>query len=148
MSEFVERLFSRVPVRRVPEVVPERNRLGKVLVEPQSSRNGAGYLTHLERVRKPRAVVVALGRKKNLRFVLKPAKRLAMQYPVAVALKIGAQSVFGERTLAPLGVRRLCGVFAQVFGFYLVRYIRITRYVFTYCSTLAVLKNNDTKKPR
>ena len=48
----------------------ERNRLGQVLVQPQRSRNRASYLTDLKRVRQPRAVMVALGRKKNLRFVL------------------------------------------------------------------------------
>jgi hypothetical protein len=72
------------------EVVPERNSLGKVLVKPKRPCNRACDLSNLKRVRKSRAVMVALRRKKNLRFVLEPTKRLTMHDAVAVALKFRA----------------------------------------------------------
>ena len=45
----------------------------------------------LERVREPRAVVVALGRDEHLRLVLEPPERLGVHDPVAVALERRAQ---------------------------------------------------------
>ena len=49
-------------VRRMPEIVPERDSLGQVLVESQAPRNSTGDLTDFERVREPSAVMIALGR--------------------------------------------------------------------------------------
>ena len=55
----VEHLLADVPERRMAEVVAEADRLGEVLVERQRPRDGARDRGHLERVREPRAVVVA-----------------------------------------------------------------------------------------
>ena len=70
IGELIQRALARVTVRRMTEVVPERYRLGKILVEPQTTRYRTRYLADLERVRQPRSVMIALGRKEHLRFVL------------------------------------------------------------------------------
>ena len=70
IGELIQRALARVTVRRMTEVVPERYRLGKILVKPQTTRYRPRYLAHFERVRKPRSVMIALGRKEHLRFVL------------------------------------------------------------------------------
>ena len=51
------------------------------------------HLGHLEGVDEPRAVVVPLGGQKHLRLVGKPAKALAVEDAVPVALEAGAQGV-------------------------------------------------------
>ena len=83
--------------RRVAEVVPERDRLGEVLVEAQRSRDRARDLRDLEGVREARAVVVAFRRKKHLRLVREAPERLAVDDPVAVALEVRAVGVRLER---------------------------------------------------
>ena len=103
-SRAVEHLLADVPERRVPEVVAEPDRLREVLVEPQRARHRARDLRRLERVRQPRAVVVALGRDEDLGLVLEPAERLAVHDPVAVALERRAQPAV---LLAPLAVGRV-----------------------------------------
>ena len=87
----VEHLLADVPERRVPEVVAEADRLDQILVQPQRPRHRARDRRHLQRVRQPRAVVVAARRHEHLRLVRQAAKRLAVHDPVAVALKRRAQ---------------------------------------------------------
>ena len=41
-----------------------------------------------------RAIVIALGSEKHLRFMFQTAKRLTVQDAIAIALKTGAQIVF------------------------------------------------------
>ena len=60
----------------------------------RSARDGARDPGRLERVREPRAVVVALGRDEHLRLVLQP-ERLGVHDPVAIPLERGA--VLGVR---------------------------------------------------
>ena len=55
----VEHLLADVPERRVAEVVAEPDRLDEVLVQRERARDRARDLRDLERVRQPRAVVVA-----------------------------------------------------------------------------------------
>ena len=86
----VEHLLADVAEGRVPEVVPEPDRLGQVLVEAERPRHGARDAAGLERVGEPRAVVVALGRDEHLGLVLEPPERLRVHDPVAVALERGA----------------------------------------------------------
>ena len=120
VREITERTFARVSVRRVAEVVTERDRFGKVLVEPKRARNRAGNLADFQRMRKPRTVMVAFGGKKNLRFVFKSTKRLAMDYSVAVALILGAHRAFLDGNPAPAGFFALRRVRRKVPLFYLV----------------------------
>ena len=77
------------------EVVTEADRLDEILVEAQRPRHRARDLRDLERVRHPRAVVVALGRDEDLRLVLQAAKGLAVHDAVAVALQRRAQRAIG-----------------------------------------------------
>ena len=87
----VDRLLAGVSERRVPEVVAERHRLGQVLVQAQRAGHAAGDARHLQRVREPGAEVVALWGDEHLGLLLEPAKRLAVDDPVAVALEGRAQ---------------------------------------------------------
>ena len=103
----VERLLADVAERRVAEVVPEPDRLGQVLVQPQRPRDGPGDEAGLERVREPRPVVVALGRDEHLRLVLQPPERLRVGDPVAIALKRRPHLAVG------LGDRPIRGVRAR-----------------------------------
>ena len=96
----VERRLARVPEGRVTEVVAESDRLGQVLVQTQRARDRARDAGRLDRVRQPRAVVVALGRDEDLGLVLEPPERLAVHDAVAVALERRAQ-----RALLRLGMQ-------------------------------------------
>ena len=89
--------LARVPERRVPEIVAERDRLGELLVQPQHLGDRARDLRHLERVREPRAVVIAGRREEDLRLVLEPAEGLAVDDAIAIALKRRPDVVFPFR---------------------------------------------------
>ena len=109
--ELVDHAFAGVAERRVPEVVAEGDGFGQLLVQPQHLRDRAGDLRHLERVREPRAVVIAGRREEHLRLVLQPAKRLAVDDAVAIALERRPHVVFGLRTqpAARVGALRRLG---------------------------------------
>ena len=103
-----ERLLAGVAERRVPQVVPERDGLGQVLVQPERPRDGARDLRHLERVGEPGAEVVALGGQEHLRLMRQASERLRVEDLVAVALVVVAQDVGLGRagaTLALVGER-------------------------------------------
>ena len=102
-----------VAERRVAQVVPERDRFGQLLVQVQHLGDGPRDLRHLERVRQPRAVVIAGRREEDLRLVLQAAERLAVDDPVAVALKRRADVVFRLGTLASARVGGLGRLRAQ-----------------------------------
>src|SRR4051794_4986693 len=69
------------------EVVADGDRLGQILVEPQPTRDAARNARGLERVRQPRAEMIALGIDEDLRLEPEAAKRLRVDDAVAVALK-------------------------------------------------------------
>ena len=104
----VQHLLAHVAEGRVPEVVPERDRLGQVLVERQSPGHVAGDPRGLERMREPRAVVITLRRDEHLGLVLQPPEGLGVDDPVAVALErravIGVG--LGLQALRRVGTRR------------------------------------------
>ena len=87
--------------RRMAEIVGQRQRLGQVLVEAQLARDGAGDLRHLQRVRQPRAVVVALVEHEHLRLVGEPPEGRRMQDAVAVALERAARRALGSASRRP-----------------------------------------------
>ena len=60
----------------------------------------ARNLRHLERVREARAVVIAGRREEDLRLVLQPAERLAVDDAIAIALERRPDVVFRLRTQA------------------------------------------------
>ena len=90
-QHLVERLLARMAERRMPEIVAEADRLDEILVQPQRAGDAAGDARRLERVRQPRAEVVALGVDEDLRLVAEPAERLRVDDAVAVALERRAQ---------------------------------------------------------
>ena len=57
--ERTEDPFAGMAKRRVPQVVPKRNRLGQLLVQLQHLRDGSGDLCHFEGVRQAGAIVIA-----------------------------------------------------------------------------------------
>ncbi len=83
----VERLLAGVPERRMAEVVPDCDRLGEVLVQPQRAGDDPRDPGRLERMREPRAEVVASRRHEDLGLVLQPPERLRVHDAVAVALE-------------------------------------------------------------
>ena len=87
----VQHLLADVAEGRVPEVVPQADRLREVLVQAQRTSHGARDRGDLQRVGEARAVVVALGRHEYLCLVLQAPKGLAVHDAVAVALKRRAQ---------------------------------------------------------
>ena len=118
----VEHLLADVAEGRVTEVVPEPDRLGQVLVEPQRPGYGARDRGHLEGVGEARPVVVSSRRDEHLGLVREAAEGLAVDDPVAVALEgrpqravllemgppggVGARGQGREQVLLPLAHAR------------------------------------------
>ena len=99
----VERRLACVPEGRVTEVVAESDGLREILVQTQRARDRARDTGRLDRVRQPRAVVIALGRDEDLGLVLEPPERLAVHDAIAVALERRAErALLGLGTEAPL----------------------------------------------
>ena len=99
-----ERLLPQVSERRVPEVVPERDRLREVLVQPEGARRRPRDLRHVQGVRQPDPIVVALRRQEHLCLVLQAAERLGVHDPVAVPLVDGPEVVVRLLALPALGL--------------------------------------------
>ena len=99
-----QRVLARVAERRVPQVMAERDGLGKIIVEAERPRDGARYLRNLQSMRETRAEMVALRRKEDLRFMRKPPKRFRMEDLVAVALEVVSQEIGIARAVATVGL--------------------------------------------
>ena len=97
--ELVECPLSGVAEGGVAKVVGEADGLGQVLIEPQRPGDGAGDLGDFQRVGQAGAVEVALRREEDLRFLLEPPERLAVEHPVAVPLEHRADGVLFLRPL-------------------------------------------------
>jgi propanediol dehydratase large subunit len=82
----VQRVLAGMAERRVAEVVGQRNGLHQVLVERKRARKRPCDLRHLQAMRQPRAVMVALVINKNLRLMDEPIERGRAHDAVAVAL--------------------------------------------------------------
>ena len=65
----------------------EGERFGEVLVQPERAGNRAGNLGDFQRVRQPRAEMIALMGHENLGFLLQAAKGSRMDDAVPVALE-------------------------------------------------------------
>ena len=83
---FVEHVFARVAEGRVAKVVGDSERFDEIFVEPQGAGDGAGDRRDFQRVREPRAMVVAHLAGEDLRLVAQAAEGGAVQDAVAVAL--------------------------------------------------------------
>ena len=82
-----QRALAGMTKRRMAEIVGQRQCLGQVLVKGQHARDGTGDLCHLQAVREPRAVVIALMEHEHLGLVGEPPERRGMHDTVAVALE-------------------------------------------------------------
>src|SRR5690606_33414254 len=83
-------VLPRVAERRVAEIVGEADRFDEILVQAQRARGRARDLCDLERVREPRAVMIALVVDEDLRLVDQAAESRRVDDAVAVALKLAA----------------------------------------------------------
>ena len=92
-AQLIQRALARMAEGGVPQVVPQGDGLGQVLVQAQGAGDSAGDLRHLQRVGQPGAVVVALRREKDLGLLLEPAERLAVDDAVPVPLVAGPHGV-------------------------------------------------------
>ena len=73
--------------RRVAEVVRQRQRLGKILIEPERARQRAGDLGDLQRMGQPGAEMIALMEDEDLGLVCEPPEGGRVNDAVAVAAK-------------------------------------------------------------
>ena len=88
-----KRFLARVPERRMAQVVAPGDRLGKIFVEVECSRDRAGNLLHLDGVGHPRDHVVRVGMHEDLRLVLQPPERPGVDQPIAVHLERESQRI-------------------------------------------------------
>ena len=88
--ELGEHTFADVPEGRMPQIVPERDRLRQIFVQGKTPRERTGDLAHIKRMRQSGHVVIAVGRKEYLRLILQTQERLGIYDPVPVPLKLGA----------------------------------------------------------
>jgi hypothetical protein len=94
--------------------VPERYRLGKILVKSERTRDASRYLRDLKRVSHSRAVVVTRGRKEDLSFIHQAAEGLTVSYLISVALKISSQITRHHRPFSAACVSRMKCVNRQI----------------------------------
>ncbi len=73
--EGVQGVFPRVAERRMPNVMREGHHLHQILIELERPGDRTGNLGHLERVRQPRAVMIAFMVHEHLCFILQTTKR-------------------------------------------------------------------------
>ena len=80
----VEHILAGMAERRMAEIVREAEAFGEIVIEPQAARHRAGNLRHFQRMRQPRAVVIALMRDEHLRLASQAPERAGMHDAVAV----------------------------------------------------------------
>ena len=90
LHDDIQCVLAGVAERRMAQIMGQRQRLGQVLVQPQSASNGAGDLRDLNTVGQPGAVEIALVVDENLCLILEFPKRRAVDDAVAVALPGGS----------------------------------------------------------
>jgi iron-sulfur cluster assembly accessory protein len=82
-----EGFFPRMAEGRVAKIMRQRDGLGQIFVQAQGPSQRAGDLRHLQAVCQAGPIVVALVIDEHLGLVGEPAKRRAMNNPVAIPLK-------------------------------------------------------------
>src|SRR5687767_8082859 len=119
----IEYALTGVAEWRMTEIVAERDRLGELFMQLQHLGDRAGDLRDLQGVREPRAVMIAGRCEEDLRLVLQPPERLAVNDPIPIVLKRRADVVFGlgmqtaSRIRAAGGLRREGVALALLEGF-------------------------------
>src|SRR5260221_6528766 len=106
----VERVLAGMAERLVAEIMGKGQRLGEILVEAERAADRAGDLRHLQAVRQPGAVMVALVIDEDLCLVLQAAEGGAMDDAVAVALEGRAGRGLGLGMEPPPALGGLAGV--------------------------------------
>ena len=106
--QLVQRGLARMSECGVAEVVAEADGFGEDFVEAKGLGDRARDLRYFEHVREARPVVIALRREEDLRLVLQPAKRFAVNDAVAVALIRRPEIVFRLIAVAAARLRALC----------------------------------------
>src|SRR5215472_16583618 len=109
-DERLQHALARVAERRVPEIVPECDRLRQLFVQPQHLGDAARDLRDLEGMRESRAIVIAFRREKDLRLVLQAAERFAVDDSVPIALERGPDRIFRLGTQPSAGAIALGGL--------------------------------------
>src|SRR6266536_420414 len=109
----VESFLAGVPKGVVTEVVAQADCLGQILVQAQRAGDAARDARRLQRMRKPRAVVVTARIDEALRLVLEPAEGLRVHDPVAITLKRRSQAAVVLRMQPPACFVRADGVRRQ-----------------------------------
>ena len=110
LQEMIQRPFSDMAERGVPEIMPQGDGLCQILVQAQGTGQRPRHLGHLEGMGQAGAIVIPLGREKDLGFKLQAAKGLAVNDPVPVPLIHRAQIAGGEGGLPARGLRGVGGV--------------------------------------
>jgi hypothetical protein len=88
---FIQRLFSGVPKRSMPQVMPKTYGLNQVLIKTQCPGNSPSNLRYLQSVRETGSVMISLRAQKDLTFVFEAAERFAVENAVPIPLKAGPQ---------------------------------------------------------
>ena len=109
----IERALAGMAERRMAEIVGERQRLGEVFVETEPAGERARYLGHFERMREPRAVMIALVEDEDLGLVLEAAERGRMDDAVAVAAEGAAALARGLGMEPAAAMARIAGIAAR-----------------------------------
>ena len=112
-----KRPLSGVTERRMTEIVSEGDSFRQALVERKTNGNGARNLGNLKRMSEACAVMVAVRREEDLRFMLETAERAAMNNPVAVTLKSRPNRTFLLRAFSAPGVCAKAGKARKIFPF-------------------------------
>ena len=115
--------LARMTERGMPKIVTESDGLGEILVQSQRPRYPARYLADFQRVRQPRAIMIAFGCEKDLRFVFETTEGFGVDYAIAVTLKIRTQFTRRDGMQTTFGIGRLACVRRQIFRFEIVYYL-------------------------
>ncbi len=87
-QHLVQCIFAGMAEGRVAEVVHQGHALCQILVKFQGAGERAGDLRHLNRMRQPGAIVIAILGDEDLGLVLQPAEGRRVDDAVAVALEV------------------------------------------------------------
>ena len=83
----LKRVFASMAERGVAQIVGERHRLGKIVIQAKRTRHRPRDLRNLDGMRHAGAEIVTLVIDENLRLVFQPSERSGMQDAVAVTLE-------------------------------------------------------------
>ncbi|MPL73151.1 Iron-sulfur cluster insertion protein ErpA [bioreactor metagenome] len=108
-----KRILAGVAEGRMAEVMGQRHRLGQIGVQPERAGDRARHLRHLDGVRHPGAVIIALVLDEDLGLVLEPAEGRGMDDPVAVALERRAEGRDALRKQPPAAGLGMAGIGLQ-----------------------------------